>query len=210
MHKSKILIDGSQRTLGVKLSPFRGKHKVFLDGRLLGEFTSNKEAKAGKEFKIDFNNFIKVKYTHSFLSPELHISHNDQELETSATHPKQIKKNAFGLIILLAALNLIIGSVGASGSLPALTQAGYGIYNLFMGMFYCVALLLFKSFNPFLGIILAFTLYSIDSVVVLMSLPSNPGISGAIVVRVMFFGFLIKGLAASYPEFRLSLVNSKK
>lgn len=204
MHKSKIIVNGAERTLGIKLSPFRGKHKVFLDGQPLGEFLNNKEAKAGKEFKIDFNNFVKIKYVVSFLTPELCISHNGQELETSASHPKLKKNNAFGLIIFLAVMNVLMGAAGMSNQVPLLSQAGYGYYNVFIGAFYCVALGLFKSFNPFLGIILAFILYSIDSVVVLVHIPGNPGISGAIIVRIMFFGMLIKGLMASYPEFKIS------
>ncbi len=205
MHKSKIMVNGAQRTLGIKLSPFRGKHKVFLDGQPLGEFLNNKEAKAGKEFKIDFNNFIKIKYAVSFLTPELCITHNGQELESSASHPKFKKNNAFGLIIFLAALNVLMGFAGMSNQVPLFSQAGYGIYNVFMGAFYCVALGLFKSFNPFLGIVLALILYSIDSIIVLINIPGNPGISGAIIMRIMFFGLLIKGLMASYPEFKLSL-----
>jgi len=205
MQKSKIVINGAERTLGIKLSPFRGKHKVYLDGNQIGEFANNKEARQGKEFKIDYNNFVKIRYTHSYLTPELYIAHNDVELETSASHPKARKTGAWGLIIFLAAMNALIGIVGMSNVIPAFTQSGYGFYNLFMAAFYCVSLLLFKTFTPFLGIVLALILYSIDSIVVLMALPSNPGISGAVIVRIMFFGFLIKGLSASYPEFKLAM-----
>lgn len=206
MQKSKIIINGAERTLGIKLSPFRGKHKVFLDSNLIGEFANNKEAKEGKEFKIDFNNFVTIRYSSSkFLTPELFISHNGQELETSASHPKARKSGAKSLIILLAVMNGVIGLIGMSNAAPGLSQSGYGIYNVFMAILYLVSLLLFKLFTPFLGIVLALVLYSIDSVVVLMSLPGNPGMSGAIIVRIMFFGFLIKGLTASYPEFKLAM-----
>lgn len=205
MHKNKIMINGAERTLSVKVSPFRGKHKVFLDGQLIGEFANNKESKEGKEFKIDFNNFVNIRYDSKFLTPELYISHNGQELETSASHPTARKNNAWGLILFLAGMNGIIGLVGMSNAIPAFTQSGYGLYNVFMAVFYCIAVMLFKTFTPFLGIVLALVLYSIDSVVVLMALPTNPGISGAVIVRIMFFGLLIRGLSASYPEFKLSL-----
>lgn len=203
MQKIQINVNGTPRTLGIKLSLFRGKHKIYLDSELIGEFSGNKEAKEGKEFKIDYSNFVTVRYATKFLSPELYIALNGKELEASTSHPTNRKKTAFGLIIFLAVINLLMGVLAASNTIPAMAQAGYGGYNIFMGFFYCVAIVLFRSFNPMLGILLALILYSIDSAIVVMTIPGNPGLSGAIIVRIMFFGILIQGLMSSFNEFKL-------
>lgn len=202
MRKFKLNIDGSERLLGFKAALFSNKHKVFLDGQQIGEFHSGKEAKEGKEFKIDDNNFINIRYVNVGLTPEVHVVLNGQVLEDSVNHPKARKNAVFGLIILLAVLNLGIGAVGVSNSVEAVTNGGYGIYNLVLGIFYLLALSFFKISNPFLGIFLALILYSIDSIMVLMTIPHNPGLSGAIIVRIIFFTILIQGMKATWPEFR--------
>ncbi|MDX1919769.1 MAG: hypothetical protein SFU25_03430, partial [Candidatus Caenarcaniphilales bacterium] len=187
MRKFKLEIDGKEKILGFKPSLFSSRHKVFLDGLPIGEFASSKEATKGKEFRIDHNNFVEIKFVKVALNPEVHVSLNGLTLESSPNHPKARKTAAFALAVFLTILNLGIGIAGASGVFPFLINAGFGIYNLIIGIFYLMSLALFKFFDPFIGIVLCLVLYSIDSIVALNSLPGNPGISGAIIVRIMFF-----------------------
>lgn len=201
MHKYKIVLNGTEKVLGYKIRFFKN-HLVFLDGIQIGEFKNSKECKEGKNFDLDHSNVVNIKYTTSFLTQEVHVALNGQPLETSANHPVYKKKAAFVLICLLAVLNLAIGAVGFSNAFETLTQSGYGIYNLCMGLFYVIAIGLFKKSDPFLGIALALAVYSVDSIVVIASISQNPGIVGAVFVRIMFFTAFIKGVKSSWPRFK--------
>lgn len=202
MRKYKLDIDGIEKTLGFKPAIFSSKHKVFLDGNQIGEFQSSKEAQAGKEFQINNSNSVNVKYGSRGLSPEITIRHNGTELESSDSHPKTRMKTVFSLIIFLAVLNLGIGFIGATNSVNFVADGGYGVYNLVLGIFYLISIGFILRSSPFLGILLATILYAIDSVAVMAMMMGNPGLGGAIFMRMIFFTILFRGLSSSWPVFK--------
>lgn len=202
MQKYKIQIHGSERVLGFKLKLFSNKHEVFLDGEKIGQFENAKEAKIGKDFRLDEENIVHLKYSSSGLHNDVYVSLNGVILEESAVHPKYRKKSAFYLMLLLMALNFIVGFIGAYNAISTVNEAGFGTYNIFIACFYLLAVWMFKRSDPFLGIFLALCIYSIDTVITVINIAGNPGLAGAMVTRVIFYTILIKGLKSSWPSFK--------
>ncbi len=85
--------------------------KINIGGELVGGFESQKELRLGKDFKLIDGSTLSIKLAQNGIAPELQILKDGQALEGSATAPETRLKTAYGIVLFLGGLNLVMAVI---------------------------------------------------------------------------------------------------
>jgi hypothetical protein len=119
-------------------------------------------------------------------------------LPGSASHPSQRIKQAYTIIFVIGAFNLLLGIAGifVETELMSLLSAGWG--TAVFGLFLLILGFLVKQYNSQPALITAIVMYLIDSllgIAAIISAGGSPGIA-SIIVRVLFILGMMQGAKA--------------
>lgn len=192
----KIVCEES-RELEISWGAFWKDFTVYLDGLPLGSL-SPRELRAGQTFDLPDGTELSVKLRQSLFSAELQLLHAGQPLPGSATDPIQRVKQAYLIIFVVGAFNLILGIAGIFFEAELLAVIGVGWGTAVFGLFLLFLGLLVKERQSQPALITAIIMYLADSllgIVATIAAGGTPGVGG-ILVRIIFIVGMVQGISA--------------
>ena len=126
---------------------WKGMWKEFtvrFDGRKVGTIADSKELKAGRVFLLPDGSGLKVQLVQRFIQPELQLLRNGRPLPGSASDPEARLKLAYGMVLFVGGLNVVLGLVAELGQVAFLQGIGLGIGSIIFGLLFIGLALLVK------------------------------------------------------------------
>ena len=184
--------------------------KINVDGQEIGTIANQKMLKQGQEFTLKDGSILNLKLNQSnisnmFTGPELIILLNGKPLPNSGSDPKAKMKTANGAVFFIAGLNLFIGLAVIIFNVEQLGGIPGGIIVFIFGLVFLGLGFFIKSLS-FIALVIAFILYSLDSIYFAVSMlyqigaNNSPGTPSGrvfwIIIRASLLGSMWQGFDA--------------
>ena len=173
--------------------------RVLLDGAEIGEIGGSAELKAGKEFRLPGGQgTLRVQLVQTFGSAELQVLRNGQPLPGSGSDPEVQLKGAWGILMFIAGLNLVVGLATVVFEVEALAQMGLGVGSLVVAVIYLGLALVVRKYRSPIALGVAIALFAIDGLLTIASGFEGTGTPpvGGVIMRVFLILPMIKGFSA--------------
>jgi hypothetical protein len=181
--------------------------KICLDGQEIGRIANQKMLKQGQEYTLQNGSILKVQLTehtvsNMFAGTELIILLNGKPLPNSSSDPKTKLTTTIGIVFFIAGLNIFVGLSAAIFNVQALGGSTGGIGLFVYGAIFLGLGFLIKNYS-FFALIIAFILYSADSVFFLIqTLSQNSNFSGSSVFWILMRLYFLASLWNSFGAIR--------
>ena len=163
----------------------------------MGVVPGQRELSAGQDFALQDGSTLHVQLVRTAMNPELRVLRDGQPLPGTASDPETRLRNAFGIVFLIAGLNLVLGILAVLFRLPFLEELGMGVPSVVLGLIYLV-LGFFARRRSAVALIIAILLFAVDGVlgvVFAVSAGASPSIGG-ILVRAFLLIPMVQGVGA--------------
>lgn len=199
------LTEGGEKRLEIQQPPFSQTRVVKLDGKVISEIANMSALKAGREYLIDDGKTLSIRYVNSLLNQGLDVRVDGKPVPGSVSHPGKQLSNTSGAIIIIGAINIIVGIITLAGNRNFLGITGLDSRaSIVSGIAYAVlAYFVYRHSQIALG--LALTGFAIDTIALVLSLSrlmNNPnpnvfaGAFSGLFVRLFFAAMMIQGFFA--------------
>jgi hypothetical protein len=163
------------------------------NGEIIGTVSSQSELKAGKQFKLKDGSDLQVKLNVGLAKAGLEVLHDNQFLPGSDLDPVKQVNTAFGLLLFIGGLNILVGILLTAFRIPILGEiAGIGIIAfglIFTGLAFAV-----KS-RSLVALYIAIALLIIDAVsTIAIQAEVGRSSTGWIILRVFFLIYLFRAI----------------
>ncbi|RMF64299.1 MAG: hypothetical protein D6743_09500, partial [Calditrichaeota bacterium] len=144
----------------------RGFEKVFVwfDGRVVGFIPDRRALSAGQEVRLPDSSTVTFQVVRKFLSRKLRALRNGQPLPKTVSDPERRWKNAYGVLYLIAGINLVLGTVALLFNVEFLQQLGAGLGSILFGLVFLI-LGYFIQRKSVAALITAIVLFAFDALV---------------------------------------------
>jgi len=197
--KQFILEENGRHTLELTWDSMWRNFTIHFDGAPIDKIEgSSKGMRTGKTITLPDDSELSVKLKQNILAAELEVLRNGYPLPGSATHPRQKLTQAYTIIFIIGALNLLLGLAGlvSTAEWVLLISAGwitavFGLFILFLGW-------LVRAKQSLPALITAIFMYVADGllgVTAVIVSGSAPGVGG-LIVRVLFIVGMAQGIKA--------------
>jgi len=173
--------------------------RVLLDGEELGTIGGSAEIKAGKEFTLPGRQgTLRVQLVQTFGSAELQVLRNGQPLPGSGSDPEVQFKGAWGILLFIAGLNLVIGLATVVFEVEALARMGLGVGSLIVAVIYLGLALVVRTYRSAIALGVGIALFAIDGLLTVAAGFEGTGTPpiGGVLMRVFLILPMIKGFSA--------------
>ncbi|MCC7197388.1 hypothetical protein IT413_04320 [Candidatus Peregrinibacteria bacterium] len=173
--------------------------KITHNNHLVGEIADAKELKEGKSFKLQNGEPVSAKLNMKWgFSPELELLVSGKPVPGSPADPVTQVKNAYVLLLVLAALNIGLGLLAMIGKVSILLGLGVGLGTVITGAVFLALAIWGKQKNSATAFMIAIAVLAADMVMSFMAVSEGGRVSGsAILVRVIFCLLLANGADAA-------------
>lgn len=198
MPKKQFTIECNGRhELELTWQSFWQNFTIYLDGAPIGSL-SPKELRRGETYSLPGDSTLNVQLKQSLFMAELEVLQDERPLPGTATHPSQRIKQAYTIVFVIGAFNLLLGIAGifVETELMSLLSAGWG--TAVFGIFLIILGFLTKQYNSQPALITAIVMYLADSllgIAAVISAGGSPGIA-SIIVRLLFIIGMMQGAKA--------------
>ena len=170
---------------------------VKLDAIEIGRIEGGQKAlQEGRQIALPDGRMLTIQLNRNWLTANLEVKINGKPLPGSSTDPEQILLNAYGILFVVAGLNIILGVVAWTFEIRFLQSFGMGPASVFFGLVFLI-LGLFTRQKNLVALSVAIMLFTIDGIVGFFVATSAGTINGAgLVIRLFFLIFMIRGLRA--------------
>ena len=128
--------NGIEHKIEMSWGLFFKNFTVRFDGLEVGRFEGQLELNSGRDFSLPNGETLRVKKTQKMMTMLIEVLINGEPVEGTDSDPRTLVRNAYYVAIFLCALNVIVGSLAFFFKIDALTQLGFGWYNLIIGTLY--------------------------------------------------------------------------
>ncbi len=197
--KQFILKENGRHTLELTWRAFWKNFTVYYDGAPIGKIEGGgKGMRTGKTFPLPDGSELSIKLKQTLIATELEVLHNGHPMPGSATDPIQRIKQAYVIIFIVGAFNLVLGIAGILFETKLLYLLGAGWGTAVFGLFLLILGWLVKARRSQPALITALVLYLADSllgIAAVIAADETPGIGG-LIVRVLFIIGIAQGVIA--------------
>jgi hypothetical protein len=181
----KISWKGSWKNLSVRL-----------DDDLIGTVSTRKDLMAGQEFVLPDGSRLQLQLLSSHLTTDLKILRDGRPIPGSTRMLTSRFQEAYGIVFLIAGLNLLLGIAAMLFPIEFLRQIA-GLPSIIFGLIYFVLGLFARrrSITALLMAIILFTVLTILGVVGFFVNGANSGSVG-LIVRLYLIWLMIQGIGA--------------
>lgn len=172
---------------------------IHFDGAPIAKIEGGgKGMRAGRTITLPDGSELSVKLKQSIMAAELEVLRNGRPLPGSATHPQQKLTQAYTIIFIIGALNLLLGLAGLISTAEWVLLMSAGWITAVFGLFILILGWLVKAIHSLPALITAIFLYVADGllgVTAVIVSGGSPGIGG-LIVRVLFVIGMAQGIKA--------------
>jgi serine/threonine-protein kinase len=194
--KDHPLEAGGRDRLAVEWEGWFERATLLLDGEPLAPPFGREALRRGVSLPLPDGSVLHAQVVTAFLLPGLRLTRDGVPLPGSAMDPAAVMRSTAALIYFLGATNLVIGLLivkMAEGSSPGPTGVILGATFL--------ALAFFTSKGSPIALLVAATLYALDSLVWFTGVFARSGlgsVAGGLVIRALFLYGFFRGLRAAW------------
>lgn len=169
---------------------------VFHNGELIGTVANQKELKEGRSFMLKDGSQLSVRLNVSLFSVGLELYHNGEIVSGSDMDPRRHIKTAFGILLFLGILNLVVGIVLIAAGLEIFVAGigiGLAIFGLILG-----GLAFGVKAKSMPALIIAIVILILDAIasIYFLSISNSQPATVWIIIRVLFIVYLFKAVKA--------------
>lgn len=169
--------------------------QIFFNDNLIGSLDGEKELKKGKVFEIDDFRKLSIKLKGKVL-PELELLINGKYIDGSPTDPTMQLKGVYTLILVLAGLSVLVGTITEVFQIEFLMNAGLGLGSIIVGTV-MLGLGYWVSKRSMIALALVFLIIISDIVATFwMATQTHASGSQGIVLKIFFLIYMFKGFGA--------------
>ena len=162
------------------------------NGQIIGKAGSRHKLKNGHQFELLDGSALNVKLNVNFTNAWLDVTHNGQPLTGSDSDPAQKIKNAFGILLFVAAINTLVGvSLITIVNDLAIAGLGVAVYG-----FVFIGLAIGIKKHSLVALIIAIVLLIIDVIagIAFQPMSLNSMSLAWIIIRVLFLVYLFQAI----------------
>ena len=161
---------------------------------IIGTVENQKALKEGRQFTLKDGSSLQVKLNIGLAKAGLEVLHNNEPLPGSDMDPVKLVKNAFGILVFIAALNIIIGIVLTVFKVPFLDGV-FGIGLIVFGLVFAGLAFAVKSYS-LIALYVAIVLLVIDAIASIAIQVETHQSSATvwILVRIFFLIYLFRAI----------------
>ena len=182
---------------------WRGNFKnleVKLNNKSFGIIKNKSELSEGRTFEIDYKTNLSVRLVKEMhLFQEIELLVNGRPVAGSMTHPEKRLKDVFTLIIILAAINIILGLLSMVTSVTFFRELGIGFWNIVYGGIFIMLGLMIRDKKSMFAMIAILIILFLDIIAVFLlsgEYPERLNPFGPVFVKVFFIIYLFRGIKA--------------
>jgi hypothetical protein len=171
---------------------------VILDGQQIAGPFSKSELERQAIATLPDGSVLGLMLDKTMHAAELHVHLNGTPLPGSASHPGTRLKGAYGAILFIAGINIVLGIGAMTLGWQTLTDIGGGVGSIVYGAVFLVLGLLVMLRHSRIALGIALALFLVDTGLVLFSAlaaSGAPQIHG-VVMRVLIVAFMWRGFEA--------------
>jgi hypothetical protein len=169
--------------------------QIFFNDNLIGSLDGEKELKKGNVFEIDDFRKLSIKLKGKVL-PELELLINGKYIDGSPTDPTMQLKGVYNLILVLAGLSVLVGTITEVFQVELLMNAGLGLGSIITGVV-MLGLGYWVSKRSMIALALIFLIIISDIVATFwMATHTHASGSQGIVLKIFILIYLFKGFGA--------------
>lgn len=195
-----FLDSGKKEKLDICWKGFYKNLTVKIDNKELGVFKSKKELREGRAFDINYNKKLKVRLVNEFgIFPCIEILMNGRPVTGTMTDPQKQLTDIFYVILLIAALNFIVGLTWIIFKIKAFEDHGLGLNTIVYGaIFLMMGFIIYKR-QSLIALIVVITLLMLDIIYVVAhsaeyAVQSNPW--STITIKILIILYICRGFLA--------------
>jgi hypothetical protein len=160
------------------------------NGEIIGTVANQRELKEGRQFMLKDGSSLSVKLKVGFGKAGLEVLRNGQPLPGSDMDPVQKIKIAFGLLLFIAGMNILVGLVLSTVDLNYL-GLGFGIGYIIFGIVFGILAFLIKA-RSLAALWIAIVLLILDAVagLAIQVTTHNNTTVAWVIIRVMILIYL--------------------
>jgi lysylphosphatidylglycerol synthetase-like protein (DUF2156 family) len=136
---------------------------IRLDGNIIGIIPGQEELAAGQEFHLPDGSALKVQRVITLLTTELQVLRNGQLLPNSVSTLKGKLKFTYGIIFLVAGLDIVGGLASLIFKSEYFVQQGFSFFSIIFGLALLVLGFFVRSQSE-MAIIIAISIFILDGV----------------------------------------------
>lgn len=188
--------DDDGRQLEIEWAGMWNNVSVRCAGVEIGQFADQSALKAGATYTLDDGSTLDVKLKSGMAESGLVVLLNGEPFPGCGSDPLEKLKAAYGMIYVIAALNIILGIVVVVGGFTFLANLGIGAGSIVFGVIF-VILGFLVSKRSVIALTLAVGLFGLDGILIVMQMAqSEGGGTGGIIARVFFLIPMMGGFSA--------------
>jgi hypothetical protein len=196
--QSFALEQGGPKRLELSWTAFWGHLDVRLDDKLIGSFNGQSELKTGKSFRMtDDGSILSISLSRGFYNNRLNVTRSGVPVPGSSADPGLRVRTAYGIMYLIAALNILIGLLGLLFEADVLANLQIGPYNIVFGLVFLV-LAIFAQRQSVIAMWIGVIIFTLDAIIGLIGAISNqvqPSIGG-LIFRAILLAVMIQAIPA--------------
>lgn len=190
-----LLKNDKQETITISWKIAWKQTQIFFNDNLIGTLDGEKELKKGNVFEIDDFRKLSIKLKGKVL-PELEILINGKYIDGSPTDPSMQLKGVYNLILVLAGLSILIGTIAEIFQIELLLSIGLGLGSIIVGAV-MLGLGYWVSKRSIIALALVFLIIISDIVTTFwMATQTHANGSQGIILKVFFLIYMFKGFGA--------------
>ncbi|MBN2002272.1 MAG: hypothetical protein JXA21_02850 [Anaerolineae bacterium] len=188
---------GGKKRLEISWKAMQQQFTVSLDGNQIGVIPDQKALIRGQEMTLPDRSTLKIQLVSRLMDSELQILRDGRPLPGSGSDPETKWKAAYGIVYLVAGLNLVLGILVTFFNIEFLQGIGISIGSVIFGVILAV-LGFFTQRKSTVALILAVVIFTIDGIggfIISASQGSSASASG-LVARIFLILPMIQGIKA--------------
>lgn len=170
---------------------------IKVDEQIIGTIAGQKELKQVNEFTLPDNTTLSVQLVQKISGAELQILRDGQALPGSASDPETRLKSAYGIVFVVAGLNLVLGLLATLFQVEFLQSIGIGFFSIIFGLVFLVLGFFVKMMSQ-TALIIAIVIFGLDAIagIALSVMGGMQPSIGGLMVRVFLIIPMIQGVPA--------------
>jgi hypothetical protein len=170
---------------------------IELDGSVVGTIPDQKALSAGQQFALPDGSSLSIQLVQKLTVPELVILHDGQPLPGSASDPQTRLRTAYGMVFLVAGLNIVLGILACVLQVEFLRSIGISVYSLVFGVVFLLLGFLVKR-RSLAALVIAVLLFALDGILgaVFSILQGDAPSTAGLLARVALLVPMIQGISA--------------